>query len=418
MQSKDIIELAFSALKERKTRSILTVVMVVVGSSLMISISGLTGGFTQFTDKQFSALAPNVLFISSAQPLERSSGGFGIGGGGPPASPKVILTSVVANNIKNLPSVADAVANYQGQLTLESKGKSIPIRVFAFDPQKMYVIVPNAEFDEGSVLVSNDPSFLLLAENIARPPGEDFDFAVLGQAVQAKYSFVDESGKQKVNSRSFVVKSILKVTGNPTVDSAGIITLDAANSLMNKGNRYDGVVVTAKSIDLVDEVESEIRTLYGNDIGITSAQFILKTIKEFISGITSFMLSIAVVALLVGAVGIITTLYTSVMERTREIGTMKAIGAQSRDVLSLFLSEAIMIGVIGATVGIVVGIAGGFVLTAAMTGGGEGPSMTAVFFPQDLTMIWFLSVGLSALAGFYPAVKASRMPPIVALRRE
>jgi len=167
----------------------------------------------------------------------------------------------------------------------------------------------------------------------------------------------------------------------------------------------------------VDEAESEIRSLYGNDIGITSAQFILKTIKEFISGITTFMLSIAVVALLVGAVGIITTLYTSVMERTREIGTMKAIGAQSRDVLSLFLSEAIMIGVIGATVGIVVGIGGGFVLTAAMTGG-EGPSMTAVFFPQDLAMIWFLSVGLSALAGFYPAVKASRMPPIVALRRE
>ncbi|HLE34468.1 MAG TPA: FtsX-like permease family protein, partial [Nitrososphaerales archaeon] len=365
MQSKDIIELAFSALRERKTRSILTIVMVVVGSSLMISISGLTGGFTQFTDKQFSALAPNVLFISSAQPLQQSSGGFGIGGGGPPVSPKVVITSVVANNIKNLPSVEDAVANYQGQLTLESKGKSIPIRVFAFDPQKMYVIVPNAEFDEGSVLISNDPSFLLLAENIARPPGEDFDFAVLGQAVQAKYSFVDESGQQKVNSRSFVVKSILKVTGNPTVDSAGIITLDAANSLMNKGNRYDGVVVTAKSVDLVDEAESEIRSLYGNDIGITSAQFILKTIKEFISGITTFMLSIAVVALLVGAVGIITTLYTSVMERTREIGTMKAIGAQSRDVLSLFLSEAIMIGVIGATAGILVGIAGGFVLTAA-----------------------------------------------------
>ncbi len=418
MEVREISKLAFNALRERKTRSILTVIMVVVGSSLMISISGLTGGFTQFTDKQFSALAPNVLFISSAQPLERSSGGFGIGGGGPPVSPKVVLTSVVANNIKNLPSVADAIPDYQGQLTLESKGKSIPIRVFAFHPQKVYVLVPNAEFDEGSVLVNNDPSFLLLAENVARPPGETYPFAVLGQALQAKYSFVDESGVQKVNSRSFVVKSILKVTGNPTVDSAAIITLDAANSLMNKGNRYDGVVVTAKSVDLVDEVESEIRTLYGNDIGITSAQFILKTIKEFISGITTFMLSIAVVALLVGAVGIITTLYTSVMERTREIGTMKAIGAQSRDVLSLFLSEAIMIGVIGATVGIMVGIAGGIVLTTVMTSSGEGPRMNAVFVPQDLAMIWFLSVGLSALAGFYPALKASKLAPIVALRRE
>ncbi|MGH9910027.1 MAG: ABC transporter permease, partial [Nitrososphaerales archaeon] len=100
MEVREISKLAFNALRERKTRSILTVIMVVVGSSLMISISGLTGGFTQFTDKQFSALAPTVLFISSAQPLERSSGGFGIGGGGPPVSPKVVITSVVANNIK------------------------------------------------------------------------------------------------------------------------------------------------------------------------------------------------------------------------------------------------------------------------------------------------------------------------------
>jgi len=250
------------------------------------------------------------------------------------------------------------------------------------------------------------------------PPGESFDFAVLGQAVQAKYSFVDDSGTQKENSRSFVVRAIMKVTGNPTVDSAAILPPAAANSLMNKSNRYDGIVVLARNTDLVEEAESEIRQLYGNDIGVTSAQFILKTIREFTSGITSFMLSIAVVALLVGAVGIITTLYTSVMERTKEIGTFKAIGAQNRDILSLFLIEAIMIGIIGATVGILGGIAGGFVLTSAMASGDGGPSITPVYFPRDLAMIWLLSVGLSALAGLYPALKASKLPPIVALRRE
>ncbi|MEM2759909.1 MAG: FtsX-like permease family protein [Nitrososphaerales archaeon] len=416
MQVKEIAGLAFDALKERKTRSVLTIVMVVVGSSLMVALSGLSGGFAQFTEKQFSSLAPNVLFVSSAQQLERG-GGFNVGGG-PPAAPKVVLTSVVVNNIKNLPSVEDAIPNYQGQVTLEGKGKSTTIRIFAMDPQKIYSIVPNAEFDGGSAIVSNDPSAIMLAENVARPPGEAFPFAVLGQALQAKYSFVDESGMQKVNSRSFVVRSVMKQTGNPTVDTAAILPLDAANSLMNKGNRYDGIVVIAKNQGLVEEVESEIRKLYGNDIGITSAQAILKTIREFTSGITSFMLSIAVVALLVGAVGIITTLYTSVMERTKEIGTMKAIGAQSKDILSLFLSEAIMIGIIGASVGIVVGIVGGFVLTSAMASGGDGPSITPVYFSSDLAMVWSLSVGLSALAGFYPALKASKLPPVVALRRE
>ncbi|MFQ5940112.1 MAG: ABC transporter permease [Nitrososphaerales archaeon] len=418
MEPREIAALAFSALKERKARSILTVVMVVVGSSLMVSLSGLSGGFAQFTDEQFSALAPDVLFVSSAPNLERSSGAFGIGGGGPPAAPKVALTSVVASKIKNLPSVEEAIPNYQGQITLEGKGKSTTIRIFAIDMPKIFTIVPNAEFDEGSSLPTNDPSAILLAENVARPPGEAFPFAVLGQAVQAKYSFVDDSGAQRENSRSFVVRAIMELTGNPTVDNAAILPPAAANSLMNKGTRYDGIVVIARNTDLVDEAEAEIRTLYGNDIGITSAQFILKTIREFTSGITTFMLSIAVVALLVGAVGIITTLYTSVMERTREIGTMKAIGAQSKDILSLFLSEAIMIGIIGAGLGIIVGIAGGFVLTTAMTSGDGAPSITPVYLPSALAMIWFLSVGLSALAGFYPALKASRLPPIVALRRE
>lgn len=416
MDTKEIARLAFDALRERRTRSILTIVMVVVGSSLMVALSGLSGGFAQFTEKQFSSLAPNVLFVSSAQQLQRG-GGFGPGGSGPPVAPKVVLTPVVATNIKNLPSVADVIPNYQGQVTLEGRGKTTTIRVFAMDPNQIFLIVPNAEFDEDSVLRSNDPSAIVLAENVARPPGEAFPFAALGQALQGKYSFVDESGEQKVNSRSFVVRAVMKQTGNPTVDTAAIMLDDAANSLMNKGGRFDGIVVIARNVDLVDEVEAEIRQLYGNDIGITSAQAILKTIKEFTSGITSFMLSIAVVALLVGAVGIITTLYTSVMERTREIGTMKAIGAQNRDVLSLFLSEAVMIGVLGASVGIGVGIVGGYVLTASMASPGE-PTITPVYFPRDMAMIWFLSVGLSALAGFYPARKASKMPPIEALRRE
>jgi len=419
MRAREIVELALEALKERKTRSILTIVMVVVGSSLMVSLSGMSGGFTELTEKQFSALAPNVLFVSSAPQLPRSAGSLGIGGGGGPAlPPKVVLTPVVVSNIKNLPSIEDAIPSYQGQVTFESKGKSITVRVFAEDLPRIYDIVPNAEFDAGSVLPSNDQSALILAENIARPPAEAFPFASLGQAVQAKYSFVDENGIQKVNTRSFVVRAILKITGNPTADNAVLMPRDAANSLMNKGGRFDSIVVIARNADLVDEAESEIRKLYGNDMGITSAQAILKTVKEFRSGITTFMLSIAVVALLVGAVGIITTLYTSVMERTREIGTMKAIGAQSREVLSLFLSEAVLIGIMGATAGIAVGIVGGYILLASMASGQSGPTINPVYFPKDLLMVWFLSVGLSMLAGLYPALKASKLPPIVALRRE
>jgi putative ABC transport system permease protein len=105
---------------------------------------------------------------------------------------------------------------------------------------------------------------------------------------------------------------------------------------------------------------------------------------------------------------------------------MKAIGAQNSNVLSLFMVEALMIGILGATSGLLAGMAGGYVLIAGLgsAGGPEGDTsngidnISPVFLPSDLATVWGISVGLSLVAGIYPAWKASRLSPIVALRRE
>jgi putative ABC transport system permease protein len=369
MNIKEVFLLSFDALKDRKVRSILTILMVVVGSSLMVALNGLSAGFGKFIDESFSMLAPNILFVSSAQQDEAASSPFG--GGGPPPVPKITLNTAVETRIRSLPFVSDVVSAY--------------------------------------------------------PPGENAPFAIIGQTMRATYSFVDENGNQQEESRSFVVRGIMKATGNPTIDNAVVFNEDAGNALMHKSGKYDGFLVAAESGEFVKNVEEEIRKLYGNDIGVTSPEAILKTIREFTGGFTVFILGIALVALLVGAVGIITTLYTSVMERTKEIGTMKAIGAQNSNVLSLFMAEALMIGILGATSGLLAGIAGGYVLTAGIgsaggpdEGGGSNgpPNISPVFLPTDLATVWGISVGLSLIAGIYPAWKASRLSPIVALRRE
>ncbi|HEY1248572.1 MAG TPA: FtsX-like permease family protein [Nitrososphaera sp.] len=424
MNIKEIFLLSFDALKERKVRSILTILMVVVGSSLMVALNGLGAGFGKFIDESFSMLAPNILFVSSAQQDQASASPFG--GGGPPPTPKITLNSAVETRIRSLPLVSDVIPSYQGQVQLESSGKSLSKSVFSIDPTKLYIIAPTLEFEEGSAIRSNDPSAIYVADEIANPPGENAPFATLGQTMRVTYSFVDDNGMQQEEARSFVVRGIMKPTGNPTIDNAVVFNRDAGNALMHKSGKYDGLLVAAESGGFVKTVEEEIRKLYGNDIGVTSPEAILKTIREFTTGFSVFILGIALVALLVGAVGIITTLYTSVMERTKEIGTMKAIGAQNSNILSLFMTEALMIGILGATCGLLAGIAGGYILTAGLGSGGGAEdnssngfrNISPVFLPTDLATVWGISVGLSLIAGIYPAWKASRLSPIVALRRE
>ncbi len=412
MEILTILRLAFEALRERKVRSILTILMVTTGSSLLIAVNGLTTGFLAFADKQFSMLAPNVIFVSPAPTQE---GGLA----DTPNAPKVILTQVVADRLKTIPGVADVIPNYTGVISIESRGKVQNARVFAQDPTKIYSIAPAIEFEQGSI-VSKDPSSIIISERIARPPGEDIPFATLGQAVVVKYSYVDEDGKTKVNSRTFVIRAIIKATGNPTIDGAVVIEPNIANALMNKSNRYDGIVVISRNADLVESVEDGIKRLYGNDVGITSSKVILKTIREFIGGITTFLFSIAVISLVVGSIGIITTLYTSVVERTREIGILKAIGTQGRTILLLFLMEALIIGSIGATVGIPLGIAGGNVLSNFAPGNREAPEdarARPLYIVEDISRVIALSIALSMISGLYPALRASRLEPVVALGR-
>ena len=419
MDVKEVFVLAFQALKERKIRSLLTIVMVMAGTSLLVAVNGVGAGFTEFFNKQFSNLAPNILFVTSGG--EQGSGTVGStgggGGGGGSGGSKITLNDAVINRIKSLPFIGDVIPSYQSQVLMKSKGEEKSHAALSIDPDNLFVIAPTLEFKAGSQVKQNDPSAIIVADNIANPPGDENAFVRLGETIELEYSFVDDTtGKQDTTTKNFLVTGIMEPTGNPTIDNAAIINLDAGDSLFQKAGKYDSLFVVASSSELVDVVEGEIKKLYGNDIGVTTVKAILKTIEQFTGGITSFLLSIAIISLVVGAVGIITTLYTSVVERIREIGTFKAIGAQSSDILMMFVLEALIIGILGATMGLLGGIGGGYALSQATPRNEGDQPLIPLFFIKDMITVWFVSVGLSVIAGLLPAWKASKVSPIEALR--
>jgi putative ABC transport system permease protein len=408
---KQVFLLSFDALKERKARSALTILMVVVGGGLMIAINGMSAGQSAFVNKQLSTLAPNVLTVSSGQHGFR----------GPSGPPTIIFNSEVVNRIKSLPYVQQVIPEYQGQLQLNAMGNIQNVQVLGMDPTKLTLISPSLQLVPGSTVQTSNPTGMLVGDSIANPPGLTTPFVTVGQTVKATYSFADPTtGKLQTTSRSFVATGVIAPTGNNQIDKAVIINEATANSLFHKSGKYDSMAVVAISADYVNAVQQEITSIYGsNNIGVITPKAILQTRERFQSGNSSFILDIAFISLLVGTVGIITTLYTSVNERIKEIGTMKAIGAKSTFILSLFMSEALLIGLIGSTLGIVMGVNLAYVLTgfAPSSPGGAAAHVTPIFLLSDVSNVWILSVILSLAAGIFPAWKASRLSPLEALRR-
>ncbi|MCS7116545.1 MAG: FtsX-like permease family protein [Nitrososphaerales archaeon] len=410
--------MAISALRERRLRSSLTIVMIMIGVSLMCSLNGINAGFSEFIDKQLSVLAPNVITVLPSSPLAR----VGQQGGGPLiSSTRLTLTDYTVKTLSLIPGVKDIAPHYRGSVKLISSGKVISGSLIGIDPTKVLIINPGLKLLKGSLIDVNDHIGITLGYNLVHIPGEEQPFTDIGRTVIVEYSYVERKGdveKVVVTRRSFVVRGILDQTGNTFTDYGALITLSAANSLMAKSHKYDGIYLVTRSIEMNDFVISKVREIYGENIGIISPAIIKQTIEDVLSGVRAFILAVASVSMIVGAVGIMTTLFTSVMERIREIGTLKALGCRNRDILLMFLSEALVMGIIGGVLGMGGGIVGSYLLLRLVGFGPISQNFVPIFLIQDLVSIWIIAIVVSIVAGLYPAWRASQLPPIVALRRE
>lgn len=408
----DLIGLSFAALKERRLRSGLTVLMVIIGVALMTSINGLGGGMNNYISEQLGTLGANVLIVTP-------SAGFG-----PEAQSGLHtkLTAQTVRTIERLYGVKYAIPFFTGSATLKSGGETTTVSILGLDQSKLVYIAPKISLESGSYASSGDSSGMLLGYSIAHPSNLDRPFAKTGQTLSIEFSQVETQGgneKLVTKRRAFQVRGILNELGSQQTDSAVFITVASANALFAKGGTYDGIYVITDNPDLNDRVEASITKFYGKNIGVVSPKAIATTIQNLMGTFIGFLSAVAAVSMFVGAVGIITTLYTSVMERTREIGLLKAIGYSRETVLLMFLTESFAIGLLGGFLGLVFGIGGAYALIGFLPlGMGAEISINPAFSPDTLLQVFLLACGLSVLAGLYPAWRASTLSPITALKKE
>ncbi len=404
---KEYFWLAMNSLKKRRLRAYLTMLGIVMGITAVVALISLGQGMQYAIEQQFFRLGADKLTIQTK----------GVVTGPPGSNSDVMLTKGDLRVIQRAQGVAIAAGSLVEPITVRfnSKDKYLYVTTLPSDPQERDVVVQTRDYTiiQGRMLKSSDQYSALVSQSYIDSPKFGSKALSLGDKVL-------------VQNQSVTIIGVFKSTGNPFTDMSFVMNEDPVRKLLGIPEKYSVIVAQVSpgyNVTLAAQnIEKDLRR-YRNvkegqeDFEVQSSQDLLKTFGTVLSIVTAVLVGIAAISLLVGGVGIMNTMYTAVLERRREIGVMKAIGARNRDVLIIFLIESGLLGLVGGAVGILIGM-GLSKLVEIIATLALGTTLIQANFP------WYLILGAllfsflaGSLAGTFPALQASRLPPVEALRQ-
>ncbi len=439
MDFKEILFLTYSSIKERKTRNALTILMIIMGCGLLVSLNSLSQGLIYFVEQHFKKFLPNQIVISNTDKIQESSidgirnklqvlfdQNMTLVGENIPFDNKAI------QYLKDISGVLLINPAYQGVAMLNYENYSQITNVLAADFNNLTNIIPDLDngFD-GLNLTSQN--YVIIPQKIGekifvnssdliynnKADYENKDQFIDGKKVTINNLKELTNGESSLSTNNtFAVLRIINSTGNPIVDNSIFIDVNKGKEILEKSEDYDLLFLTYDNIDEVDRIVKDVQMYFNNQVTILNSLDIIKSLTKFIIGISTFISSIAIFSLIVGSIGIIITIYTSVVERTREIGIIKALGGTNRVILGMFLTESIFLGIIGAIVGIVFGFLGSHVLLSGFLYFLNLPlNIYPVFNIVEISKIGIIVIVLSIFSGLYPAYKGSKISPVHALSK-
>lgn len=402
---KQYFGIAWTNLTHRKKRAYLTIIGVFIGIMAVVALFSLGEGLKQGVDAEFAKLGADKLFIQPASDF-----------GGAQFAPKP-LTENDLDRVQGTNGVRQALGSSYQSARVE------------WGDELVFPLVGHYPAQEEDTELFVQSWAVDLTSGRALEPGDD-------SKVVISYDYTDRAKFQEtlglgdrvdVNNRSFSVVGIRKRIGNEFDDGMVFLTHDAYREVVNDADEYAMIIAQTQPGDapaaVAERVERELRSerdvREGNeDFSVETSEDLQETVGQVIGIIQIVLTGIAMISLIVGAVGIMNTMYTAVLERTKEIGIMKAVGATNEAILSIFLIESGLLGLAGGLVGVALGLSISFA-TAGVAGAALGTTFVQAYVSWEL-IAGSLAFGfiVGALAGFLPARQAASMNPVDSLHYE
>lgn len=395
MRIRDLIGETLGSLTANKVRSLLTILGIVVGISAVIVMVALGNGTKASIEDQINSLGSNMLTVSST-------------GGGPGTEPLSIEDAeAIREDVAGIAAVAPVSS---AQYTVIADSNSTAVAVTGATPE--YASVRSIETSYGAWLSEDDVAG---AKRVA-VLGSDTAEELFGEGS------VPIGQRIRIDGTPFTVVGIAAAkgsTGPISNDDAVYVPLKALQQYLVGSDDLSSIYVEAETQEQMSQVQSSIETLLLSrhdvapdeeaDFQVASQEDLAETVNSITGMLTALLGSVAGISLVVGGIGIMNMMLTTVTERIREIGLRKAIGATRGDITSQFLAEAVALTVIGGLVGIGLGWGISAAIAAVST-------LDAVVTGSSVLLAVGVSTGIGLVFGYYPARRAAMLNPIEALR--
>ncbi len=391
MKSMLFFELSTRNVRLHWLRSLLAVLGIIIGVVTIVSMGILGNSLVLAISDSLSSVGDSIIVTPHT-----GGGGFGGAGGG---SASLLISDRQAEEIRRAVAPDITVPVYSGSSRMRIGGEDTAGVIYGLAPDDIPVLL---ELEEGSYLRGSSS-------------------AMVG-AVFAEQNDIKVGSRIMVGDKgSLRVVGILKERGvgfdiNPDY---GIVVDSRWFEQAYAPEGYSLVIVKVRDLTQIDAVKAEIeRQLNRRDtvVDVIDTRAILETILTTFGQISTFTTAIGGISLIVAGVSILNIMLMSVTERIKEIGVLRSIGTQRREVRMMFVYEALILGLIGSSIGGVLSIIGGYAVSIVML-----QTTQYLFVPSSLVYIVYgvaFGIGTSLISGFYPAWKASNLNPIEALRHE